>query len=219
VIVGGKRLFFAVGVIAMTLMAVSGRAAAWKVAAGSKGGLALASLVGSDAVPRDGWNDKPLCCFNGGVSVVVDFSSVFGIELECLHSNKGVRVLPVEGDSEFIRRYTYVDVPVLARCILTIEHGAPVRQVFFAGPYFGFLRSARESDTCGSGTIDKKDEVKPHDIGVMVGFAAEIDAGPGCIIFDVRYSHGFSSLERTENIRTSVIGVNVGYVFSIFTVY
>jgi hypothetical protein len=204
-------------------MFVPGGASAFEIAAGASGGLSVASLIGRNAVPGDGWENKALYGFSGGAVVTVDFFSRFGVELDCIYSNKGIKAIRNSGSGEFTRQYAYLDMPVLARFILTLEDGAPLRQAFFAGPCFSVLRDARETTagtgTCSEGTVDKKDEMKPLDIGVILGFAAEIEAGPGRFVFNIRYNHGFSTLDRTEDIRTSVMGVNLGYAFTVFSNY
>jgi hypothetical protein len=215
-VVKGVVYAFVIGMGAA--MFIPAGASAFEIAAGAQGGLSLASLIGRNAVPGNGWENKSLIGFNGGAVAVIDFTR-FGLEVECLYTRKGIRAIQSSASGEFTRKYTYLDLPVLAKFIITIEHGAPLRQTFFAGPCFSFLKEAIETDTCCSGTADKKDEMKPLDIGVILGFAAEIDVGPGRIVFDVRYNHGFSSLDRIEDIRTSLVGVSLGYVFSIFTTY
>jgi hypothetical protein len=202
-------------------MCVPGGASAFEIAAGASGGLSVASLMGSNAVPGEGWEDKPLCGYNGGAVFVVDLSRVFGVELDCIYNNKGIRAIQDSGGVEFTRKYTYIDLPVMARFVLTMENGAPIRQCFCVGPCFSVLWDARETTagTGSDGTVDKKEEMKPMDIGVVVGFSVEIETGPGRLVFNIRYNHGFNSLDKVEDIRASVIGVNIGYIFSVFRRY
>jgi hypothetical protein len=204
-------------------MCIPGGASALEIAAGASGGLSVASLIGSNAVPGDGWEDKVLYGYNGGAVFVVDFSRVFGVEVDCIFNNKGVKAIQNSGGGAFTRQYAYVDLPVMARFILTIESGAPIRQSFCVGPCFSILWNARETTagtgTSSDGTVDTKDEMEPLDIGAVVGFAVEIEAGPGRLVFDIRYNQGFYTLDTAEDIRTSVIGVNLGYVFSLFSRY
>ncbi|MBN2189188.1 MAG: PorT family protein [Chitinispirillaceae bacterium] len=219
----GKGYVCAAVVVIGAVLSVSGGAFAFEIGAGAGGGLSVASLIGGNALPGDGWDDRSLCVINGGAVAVVDFSRVFGAQLECRHSTKGIKAVQSSGSCEFTRQYTYLDLPFMGRFILNIEHGAPMRQAFFVGPCFSILRKAQETTagtvTCSDGTIDTKDEMKPLDVGFIVGFAAEFEAGPGRFIFDVRYNQSFNTVDRTEDIKTSLLGINMGYIFSIFSRY
>jgi hypothetical protein len=209
-----------------------GEAAALDISAGVNGGLAIASMTGRDAVPEGGWKKVTNCVVNGGAVVDVDILPGLGVELDCIYSTKGIKVRDTAGSREVSRRYTYLDVPVLLKLYLLVDEDSPVRQSFFAGPFFGKLLSAEKttSGTGGScaGTVDIKDEVEPWDIGLIVGSGAEVDAGPGRLFIDFRFSKGLvtvgspgtekkkcgTTATPAEDIKTLLLGITVGYVFT-----
>jgi hypothetical protein len=186
---------------------------ALEISAGVKGGLSVASMIGKNAVPGDGWKDQFLCGFNGGPAVAADFDNGFGVELDCIYNTKGIKARENSGPGEITKRYAYLDIPVLARFAISIEDGGPLRQLFFAGPCFSILQSAEETTTGTSSCYKDTNRTKPLDLGIVVGFAGEIEAGPGRCVVDIRYNHGFSTVDSVKDIKNSVIVIQMGYLF------
>ena len=145
----------------------------------------------------------------------MDFYSGFGVELGCLYSSAGMKAQEKSGDGEVTRRYIYCDVPILFRVAQT---GSTVRHAFFAGPFFGMLLSAekvtRGVSCCSDGTQDVKQESAPVNMGFVVGSGVAIEAGAGDIVIDLQFSRGLTSVDREEEIKTSVFSVLAGYVFN-----
>jgi hypothetical protein len=217
---------FVSAVIAGICMATlcPGETSAFEMSAGFKGGLSIAFLNGKEASPGDGWDSKLFLRFNGGAAVIMNFSPAFGVEINCLYSEKGMKAA---GDGELTRQFAYLDIPVLAR--ITNE-GTPVRQSFSVGPFIGILQHAKET-IAGSGhghngTVDLTGGMKPLDFGIVLCTATEIEAGPGSVIVEFRYSLGLSTVDlltqqekdngftAAEDIKTMALGIIAGYVFS-----
>jgi hypothetical protein len=210
--------------IAVAIMACIGMSAsapedasALEVSAGVKGGVSLATMIGRDAVPGGGWKDQFLFGFNGGPAAAVDFDNGFGVELDCIYTTKGINARESSGGGEMTKQYAYLDLPVLVRFAISYEDGDPLRQLFFAGPCFSFLQSARET-TAGTGpgsdsAADRRSGMKPRDFGIIVGFAGEIEAGPGRCVVDIRYNHSFYTVDSVRDLKNSVMIIQMGYLF------
>ena len=190
-------------------------ASALEFSTGLKGGLSLTTLTGKDANSGDEWDKKFQYNFNGGIAVSLVFLSEFAIEVDCLYSPVGMKVVEKSGTGEVTRRYAYCEFPILFRVQQT---DPPVRQGMYAGPFIGKLLYAKEVtsgvSSCRDGTKDLKDDTAPVNFGFTIGSSMLIEAGPGNIVIDLKYSHGLSSIDKEEeDIRTSVISFMTGYVF------
>jgi len=197
---------------------------ALEMSAGVKGGLAMANLTGKDATPPRGGEKKMLLGANAGGVFTINFAPMFGAELDLFYSMKGAK--GTVGSAEDNLKYDYLDIPLLAKFIVPME-GA-IKPVVFVGPSFGILLSAKE-EISGTGTMegttDVKDDLNSLDIGLVAGAGAEIGAGPGKVLVDVRYSMGFTTTEkltdaikalgRTEApvVKNSVFSFMAGYAF------
>ena len=113
---------------------------ALEMSAGVKGGLALANLTGKDATPPRGGEKKMLLGANAGGVFTINFTPMFGVELDLLYSMKGAH--GVVGAVNDNLKYDYLDIPLLAKFIVPME-GA-IKPVVYAGPSFDILLSAKE---------------------------------------------------------------------------
>jgi len=206
-----------VGLFAVNSMALD-------MSAGVKGGLAMASMTGADAAPPAGAEKSMLLGANVGGIFNVNFSPIFGLELDLMYSMKGMTWKATSGDAKINFKGAYLDIPLLAKFIVPME-GA-IKPVVYAGPSFGILLSSKMNSTGGGQdtTMDTKDHTKSLDFGLAAGVGAEIGAGPGNLLVDVRYTMGFSTTAKltqaeidagdpVPELKTSVLSFMAGYAF------
>nr|WP_245895621.1 porin family protein [Flavobacterium album] len=107
--------------------------------------------------------------------------------------------------ADYDLKTNYINVPILAKYY--IMEGLSLE----AGPYVGFLMSAKADDE------DVKDGYKSIDFGLAGGVAYDLPMG---VFFQARYNAGLSDINDTESpvgstpkITNNVIQVSVGYKF------
>jgi hypothetical protein len=212
-------------------------AAAVEFSAGPKAGLGISSFWGKDAkVPEDslGLDGSARVGFAGGGVFAAAFNEYVAGQLEVLYVMKGkkysgsVTMLGVTATTESTMKLDYLEMPVL------LKVSFPVTPVFkpslFVGPSFAFLLSAKGwskatvQNVTHDTTVDIKDENNTFDVGLAMGAGAEIKAGPGSIVFDIRYTLGFITNDKEtaddktnnikqEEVKNTLFTIMVGYLF------
>jgi hypothetical protein len=105
----------------------------------------------------------------------------------------------VKGDAESADGYTasthvsYIDVPALAK--IGFLHGAPVQPSLFVGPSLSLNLKADSKLEGGDSDIavDVKDQVRPLDVGLVVGGGVDFPMGGRTYGVELRYSKGLSN--------------------------
>ncbi|MEL1245312.1 porin family protein [Flavobacterium sp. DGU11] len=182
---------------AVAVMAFGVAAQAQDIKFGVKAGLNIANQGG------DAETDGSLMGFHVGGVAELKISETFSVQPEVLYSMMGAKYkdLGVETDLKM----SYINVPILAKYYLM--EGLSLE----AGPYVGFLMSAKAEDT------DVKDGYKSIDFGLAGGVAYDLPMG---VFFQARYMAGLSDINDTEaeigstpKITNNAIQVSVGYKF------
>lgn len=198
------------------LLAPGSPAPAAEVSGGLKTGMNVSDLVGADA----GGDKSARAGFAfGGYLIFPLKTASFRIQTECLYTEKGA---VYKGDvlgSHFESRVklSYLELPVLAR--FDIESRSGAKPAFLIGPAFGVKIGARaESHSIGWSDDGNIDNVRPIDLGAVIGGTVDIPAGRGAITLDARYTRGLatvyeSSGGRTASVFNSVIAIMLGYRF------
>lgn len=203
-----KRFIVAIAL----LVFMSGAVMAEGMTFGIKGGLNLANLYGDDID-----ENKIKLAWGGGVFMNYMFTDAFSVQPEVLVMMKGTKA-DIEEDAGF--KLAYIDIPILAKYTIPME--GPVAPSIFAGPYVGFVMSAKEYYQ--DDEVDWKDDSAMMDFGVIFGAGVDyvLSEGTGCITFDVRYCLGLTTLadiadlsegEDQPDIKNSGIMFLVGYGF------
>ena len=173
-----KRLLIVLMLIAFT----GGGALAGDMTFGVKGGVNLADLSGDDIT-----NNEIKTVFVGGIYFNYAFSDIISLQPEALFAMKGTKSTVLENTGINL---TYVDIPFLLKFSLPTE-GKFVPSVF-AGPSFGILMSADYEIALEE--MDIKDYLKSADVGLVLGIGFDYRIGPGMLLFDARYTFGFSTI-------------------------
>lgn len=135
-----------------------------------------------------------------GAFADIGVSEKFSVQPELLYSPVGFKIT---NNSDYMGynykgKLHYLSIPIMAKY--------NVKEGFFleAGPYFGYLLSAKESEEITGnveeykGTTDSydiKDDFKTFDFGVGVGACYQLENG---LIFDARYMVGLSDINNQE---------------------
>ncbi|HEX7048670.1 MAG TPA: porin family protein [Longimicrobiales bacterium] len=131
----------------------------------------------------------------------------FAIRPELLFVQKGVEF--EEGDDTGALKFSYIEVPVLARFALDVRGASAVTPVLFAGPAIGFRVDA-ELESTDDDTGDVSDIYKSTDFGLVLGGGLEVSS----LSFDLRYEIGLMKLDDAEDIAelsNRGLSLTVGY--------
>jgi hypothetical protein len=110
----------------------------------------------------------------------------------------------VKGDAESAGGYTtstrirYIDVPVLAK--IGFLHDSSIQPSLFAGPALALCLSAKSTFE-GGGTeteLDVKDQIRPVDVGLVVGGGLDFPIGGRSYGVELRYSKGLTNAVGDE---------------------
>ncbi len=213
-----KRYWFGVLVLLVFALFAPTRAdanAQWVL--GVKGGFNWATLRGSDV----GSPDYRMSIVAGGYASV-SFHKYFGVRLEGFFSPKGAEkttqglVSSSPGPSYLQTNGTlnlsYLEFPLLA--VVQLPHGEKVRYMAFAGPYYAIkLGASFEASTGGTGvSTSVSDRVEGSDYGGVIGVGVEWDTENFRVVFDARYSYGFSSIDTGGfDVHNNVFALMLGF--------
>ncbi|WP_294822418.1 porin family protein [uncultured Flavobacterium sp.] len=192
---------------AVAVMAFGAAAQAQEMKFGVKAGLNIANQ-GSDAETEG----SRMGLHIGGVAEF-KLSENFSIQPELLYSMMGSKVNTITEDltvEEVDNKLDYLTLPVLAKYY--IMEGLSLE----AGPYVGFLMSAKQEDT------DIKDGIKSIDFGLNAGVAYDLPMG---VFFQARYVLGLSDINdagdteiggvtyEAPKVTNNGLQISVGYKF------
>jgi len=125
--------------------------------------------------------------------------------------------------------FNYLEIPLLLKGMMPAGIFKPM---LYVGPTFNFLLSAdvkEHSEQVGfptrDTTISVPDSTRNNfEFGLALGAGTTINAGPGAIIFDVRYTFGFTSIpkltasdkasgqkEEDVDMKTGTLAIMIGY--------
>ena len=112
--------------------------------------------------------------------------------------------------------YEYISVPVLAKLSLGKSLKTPLHFNIYAGPYAAFLINAESeiSDIESGGTIDKNDDTKNTEIGLVGGFVVSYPVNTSNIFLDFRFDLGLTEFDKTDtDLRNKCFGISLGLEF------
>jgi len=217
-----KLLILAIGVV--LLLAV----AAWaqeptggKLSYGFKAGFGMATFSGSDAEPGAGVDKKYRTGFGGGGVLGFHLAPSISLQFEALYLMKGVKYQATTGDSMETIKLDYIEVPITLHVAPAME--GKVKPRVFAGPFFGFLLSAKDkaegfADPADNGEVDVKDACKTIEFGLTIGAGVDFGMNKGAVTIDLRYDLGLSEIADSAggpapNWKNSGIFAMLGYRF------
>ena len=189
------KVFLAVGLVLLLVVAGVSVGMALDLSYGVKGGVGFANFVGDD-VPSA--NDSRLG-FSAGAFGELQLIKMVSVQPELLFSLKGSKSDP------YTYNYYYIDIPVLVKFYPPIP--VPMAKLnAFAGPYAGVnLIAKRKTD---STTSDVNDQVKFLDFGLVLGVGADIKK----FTVDARYAFGLAKIaENGNDEKNSVFSIMGGY--------
>ncbi len=167
--------------LTLALLFVCGTAFSAPLKAGVKAGISMATLSG-DGI--EGVSSK--ICLVGGAFVNMAMGTL-AIQPELLYVQKGAQD---DVNSDYKEKADYIELPILVK----VGFGAgSVKPCIFAGPAFGILVSAKETD--GTNSVDIKDNLNSLDLGLVVGAGVDVNM----LTIDLRYDLGLSNLPKTPD--------------------
>jgi hypothetical protein len=196
----------------VTLAAASASADSGGVAGkGLKFGVNSADLTGAGVEPGLG----PQVGFTAGAFVTLGLTDRFFVQPEILYTEKGAESESRPNPYEY--RFAYIEVPVMFKVTLA-SRGAAFRPYIYAGPFVGAKVSARVETY-----LDRRQEeaneanlpsVRGIDAGFAVGVGADLKAGPGRVLVDLRYGKSLvNALTTADKVRHRVFSISLGYSF------
>jgi hypothetical protein len=188
-----------------------------------------ASVFGNDV------KENPRTGIVAGGFAVIDFGGAFSIQPEVSYVQKGQTVeftplLPPgpSGISTFNRRserakmslrFSYIEIPVLARYRFAPDDEEGIYPHVFAGPTFGFNLTSNvevESDPYDRAeTQTISSETNDREFGLTVGVGAELDLTGGRAIIDARLGVGLDRIYSGTlgAYRHRSLALTVGFFF------
>ncbi len=159
---------------------------------GVKGGLNLATQTDPKVIPAE---YRMRGDFIVGAYASIRLSGQISVQPEFYYSREGVNTSDRYYGEEIHNRWevTYLKMPILVR--YRIGSGEKIRPFLLIGPYLAYRLSARRRQT-GFGTTEEKDitgEIWPGDYGLILTGLAEVKAGPGRVVIDLRLTWGLAN--------------------------
>ena len=188
---------------------------------GFKGGWTSANI---DFEEDDDGADR-LSSFGGGGFVRFGLMGL-GLQAEVLAVTKGTQSEEDDGEGGTIEskiKLDYIEVPILAR--FGLGSTMPFSPYIMVGPAFSFNYGCSLEGSAGDIDVEadcdeaEGPDVKSLDIGAtgVVGF--EFKAGPGAILVEGRYNHGFMDINDTDaegaGAKNRQFAVMAGYSFTL----
>jgi hypothetical protein len=213
--------------------------------AGAKIGISIASWHG-DSVKAidDDWGEdiKPRVGIIGGGTFDFNFGKVFSIQPGIMFSAKGRKFfdegsyfdewdsVTVTYEESFTFKMNYMEIPILLKVRIPINE--KVRPYLFTGPVLNFLLGSKFEEKWkeeiagevdeGTFELDIKDDCETVDFCLAFGCGLAIKVGPGSIVTDFTYSHGFAKIVKKDffmnddevlDIKNLAFLITTGYVF------
>jgi len=174
---------------------------------GPKAGVNIANISGKDA------NDnKMLIGFHVGAFAEIKFNEKFAVQPEILYSAQGAKregtrnVMGVNVNTNTTSKIDYINVPIMAKYYIAPSFAVE------AGPYVGFLMSAKTEGTINSMgenvsiESDDKDFSNSIDFGVGAGASFNLDNG---FFIGARYNLGLSKVGKDNTLNFGEVDINV----------
>lgn len=184
---------------------------------GAKGGANVSWVTGSD------WDEDIVRLFDGenkgrfgatvGGFVSAVFPSRYGIRAELLYSEHGGRVDGrINGDdAEFRARSVMLDVSLFGERFFGVGQGAIS---VFLGPTLLLLQGDVVTEIRANGESLETEEAQEAEqiFGATGGIGYTHPLGPGFLLFDIRYTRGFTGYNR-DKAYDNAVTVLAGYGF------
>lgn len=166
-----------------------------KLGYGFKAGIGFSKWTGSEldtALIAAGATKGSLFGIGGGALFEVKPAPSFAVQFEALYMLKGVKYSEGSATAKF--KLSYIEIPVTLHVVPNVK--GMLKPNIFAGPYVGFLASAKLKGEGGgaSAEVDVKDAFKSTDFGVTFGAGFDYMVGKNAITFDARYDLGLSKI-------------------------
>jgi Outer membrane protein beta-barrel domain len=157
-------------------------------------------------------------CFTGGAFLEAEFTSLLGVRLEGLYTQKGARrdVNPQFGEQNGTLRLNYIEFPLMA--VFTLNQGPANMFSLYGGPVFGFNTKAEvESDETGE-TTDLSDYVESNEFSAVIGAEFEHARTSVNFLFDVRYTIGATDISNAasgiaDTVKNRGLALMAGFKF------
>jgi hypothetical protein len=188
---------------------------------GAKLGATFSTL---DFDPDEGGDQSRLTSFGGGGFLRFGMAGL-SLQPELLAVTKGSKFDDTDGSGKI--KLDYIEVPVFLR--FGLSSGASFAPYLMVGPSFSFdIGCSLEGESGGvSVDVDCDDtglgedfiDRNKFDIGAAAALGFEFAAGPGNILVEGRYTHGFSDIDKGEGskARNRMFGVFAGYAIPLGT--
>jgi hypothetical protein len=205
-------------VFAFSLSALAQEKVAKKLEFGIQAGLCMGNVSGDSAKAGPGETKKARMGFGGGAFATFKLSPQFGIQPELLYLQKGVKY--EEGSAKMTVKADYIEVPVYLAFLPKLE--GKIQPSIFAGPYIGYLMSAKiktegMADPADNGEEDVKDSTKTTDFGISFGAGFGYALNPkGELFVNVRYDLGMTKVDdhaEQQDSKLNMFAVMLGYRF------
>jgi hypothetical protein len=141
-------------------------------------------------------------------------------QTELNYQKKGEKVsTSIEGsDAVTKREFNYLTVPLLIKeNIHDAGLGDKWDLTFFAGPYAGYLVSAKSKTKVGDETNDEDidNQTEKSDFGALLGGGVKYRLANGrSISAELRYEMGLAKIDKNDpDLRNKGIGLTIGYSF------
>jgi hypothetical protein len=180
---------------------------------GIKLGVNFARIQGEDV--SEVWTGKRGFVIGGFLIYSIDDLLAFQPEIQ--FSRKGARYEDVVDGETSISwvNLAYLEIPVLAKFLIPEKGQAKFRPYLFTGPYLGLkLSGTTRTEWKGKTQEERIEDLKGTDFGLIFGGGADVSFGAGRVMLDIRYSWGFSSIMKIEEVKNSAFSVLLGYSFN-----
>lgn len=206
---GRISILTATAVLMLSAAGVTDAEAQRPIRFGVIGGANITGAWGDDAE-----NTDTKTGFDVGGLVQIPLGEMVTIQPEVHYTQKGFTRGLVTGEEE--RSLDYIQVPVLLRAGVPLAEGFDVDLQF--GPSFGFLMSCEsKTETAGTTTtVDCDESTRGFDWGIIGGGSFSWAAGPGDLLFDIRYDLGMTEVgdaEAAPDIKNTSFQFLLGYAF------
>jgi opacity protein-like surface antigen len=201
------------------LLIILGLALTYGVNAQVRFGVKLGGTLSYLSFKYDGESERsdPKIGFLAGGVLEYSFSSSFALQPELLYVNNGGKY-----ENFYTDGYSLVPVPTTAifhnlQLPINLKYKIGSDNLKFyatAGPYFGYILSAKEKfkDDSGSVTVDLEG-IKKFDFGIGAGLGIEIS---NKYTVGVGYKYGLANLNdggEGAKIKIGTFGLSIGYLF------
>jgi hypothetical protein len=189
-----KRLIFVVALMGLATLPFY----AQKLHAGITAGLNVATL----SEPGDLYNNSALKTgFGGGLSLVYDLTSAWGIQSGLMYEQKGFRRKNDfgSGEEKLTGTYNYLTLPVLVQGSLVMPGNT--RLYGITGAYAGF-KTYSENALVATGNettaVPDGDNIEKLDYGWIIGGGIQVPAGNHFVQAGLKYSLGLTRVTDTN---------------------